>query len=159
MRCATGPNSRLSQVRMEPYNRLVLISIVVRQQAVLGSRAMARLEQLLEDASSDSYRHRQTERSLLRLIGVVLDNRQPGVPFESDDVVARLCRLLGGTTPIPPGTRTTLIYLVTRVASDACLSTDCRSSEMSDAALSVLLTLCRCSRARRLPTQTSQGSL
>ena len=107
---------------------IVLISIAVRQQAVLGTRAMARLEQLLEDASSDSFRHRQAERGLLRLIGVVLDNRQPGVPFESDDVVARLCRLLGGTVPISKSTRTTLIYLVTRVSSDACLSTQCEFS-------------------------------
>lgn len=86
---------------------------------------MARLEQLLDDPSSDSFRHRQSERGLLRLIGVVLDNRQPGVPFESGDVVTRLCHLLGSATPIPPGTRTTLIYLVTRVASDASLSTQC----------------------------------
>lgn len=85
---------------------------------------MARLEQLLD--SSDNSGHRQAERALLKLIGVVLDNRQPGAPFELDDVVSRLCRLLGGTIPIPPGTRTTLIYLVTRVASDACLSTQCK---------------------------------
>ncbi|KAH9915012.1 uncharacterized protein B0H18DRAFT_940233 [Fomitopsis serialis] len=90
----------------------------VRQQAALGSKAMDRLEQLLHDSASGSFQHRQAERGLLRLIGVVLDNRQSPVTEESALVVSRLCHLLGGDKPIPPGTRTTLIWLAARVAAD-----------------------------------------
>ncbi|KZT64153.1 hypothetical protein DAEQUDRAFT_733011 [Daedalea quercina L-15889] len=100
-------------------------ALPARKQAILGSKAMSRLEQLLQDPASESFRHRQAERGLLRLIGGILDNRQSPVTKESNDVVLRLCRLLGDTTPISQGTRTTLIWLAARVAADLTLDAEC----------------------------------
>ncbi|TFY60843.1 hypothetical protein EVJ58_g4888 [Rhodofomes roseus] len=96
----------------------------VSQQTVLGTKAMDRLEQLLQDdASGGGFQHLQAERGLLRLIGTVLDNRQSPLTDESSHVVSRLCHLLGGVTAISSGTRTTLIWLAARVAADLSLDT------------------------------------
>ncbi|KAH9923861.1 uncharacterized protein B0H18DRAFT_1013745 [Fomitopsis serialis] len=102
--CEDDPVEVISQHAVRYRSKIK--AMPVRQQAVLGSKAMDRLEQLLHDSASGSFQHRHAERGLLRLIGV------------SALVVSRLCHLLGGDKPIPPGTRTTLIWLAARVAAD-----------------------------------------
>ena len=74
---------------------------VVHQQALLGSRALARLEQVLDGTSSDSYDDpiRRAD-DLLTLIGMILDNRQTGGQFEPGGVLTLLCCRLGGAIPI-----------------------------------------------------------
>jgi hypothetical protein len=117
---------------------LTTMGAIVRQKAILGTRARERLEELLKDTSSDRSKHSQAVEFLLGLIGMVLDNRHLGDSFESGNVITRLCHLLERAilTSIPPHTRTTLIYNVAlMVKSHPSRSTECELFAMIDSTI------------------------